>query len=100
MYVFLSKDIYRVNQAEYVIGTLVAATQEYVNTYSTRSVGNPNPVVLVVTDSSSDSASHLCSARRQSAAALLAFPHAFRRGQLPPPHCHTQTLSLLRDSGG
>jgi len=28
--------IYRVNQAEYVIRTLVAASQEYVNTYSTR----------------------------------------------------------------
>jgi len=28
--------IYRVNQAEYVMHILVAASQEYVNTYSTR----------------------------------------------------------------
>jgi len=30
--------IYRVNQAEYVIHILVAASQEYLNTYSTRRV--------------------------------------------------------------
>jgi len=38
--------MYRVNQAQYVIHILVAASQEYVNTYSTRRVRvrvNPKP---------------------------------------------------------
>ena len=36
--------IYRVNQAEYVIHVLVAASQEYVNTYATR-----RPTILTYT---------------------------------------------------
>jgi len=34
--------LYRVNLAEYVIRILVAAYQEYVNTYSTRRTPSPN----------------------------------------------------------
>jgi len=37
--------IYRVHQAEYGIHILVAASQEYVNTYSTRRV-NPNLLIV------------------------------------------------------
>ena len=91
-------DIYRVNQAEYVIRIRVAASQEEVNTYSTRRVvvrcgSSAGEVVPWVVSASPGGWAYL--GLHKILFYFEAFAHESIILSLPPPTCIARTIATL-----